>query len=202
MTVEVFLAQGAEVAKEVTGRLVPVLRGLGEHLVDDSGQPGRQVGTEVLEVLGLFLEVLHGHGQGRLAFKGRRAGEHVIAGHAERIDVTPRIERLSFGLLRAHVQGRPHGNAHLGEIDDLHEQGREFYLSMDFDSAYDAMGAALAELQDLDGEVMKLKDRSLVWIYLVEWLVTTGVLLISGVVIWSLMVRRTLYREVKVTRLR
>ncbi len=89
---------------------------------------------------------------------------------------------------------------HLGEIDDLHRQGRESYLDMDFDSAYDTMGTALEELQVLDGEAMKLKDRSLVWIYLVEWLVTTGIMMLSGFVLWSLMVRRAMYKEVKVTR--
>jgi hypothetical protein len=103
------------------------------------------------------------------------------------------IEKFGANPTREYV--------HLAEIDDLNQQGRDFYLSMDFDSAYDVMGNALDELQVLDDEVMKLKDRSLVWIYLVEWLVTTGVLLISGVIVWSLMIRRALYREVKVTRL-
>ncbi len=88
----------------------------------------------------------------------------------------------------------------LGEIDVLHQEGREHYLDMDFDSAFDSMGAALEELELLDDEVMRLKDKSLFWIYLVEWLVTTGVLLLSGTLVWSLMVRRALYREVKATR--
>jgi hypothetical protein len=88
----------------------------------------------------------------------------------------------------------------LMEVDKLHQQGRDLYLDMDFESAYDTMGIALDEIQVLDGEVMKLKDKALTWIYLVEWLVTTGVLLISGFAVWSLMVRRALYREVRVTR--
>ncbi len=43
---------------------------------------------------------------------------------------------------------------------------------------------------------MKLKDSSLFWICVLEWLVTTGILMLSGFVVWSLMVRRALYRDV------
>jgi hypothetical protein len=89
---------------------------------------------------------------------------------------------------------------HLAEVDELNQAGREHYLDMDFDSAFESMGAALDGLGALDLQVMKLKDRALAWIYLVEWLVTTGILLLSGFVLWTLMVRRTLYREIRATR--
>ena len=71
---------------------------------------------------------------------------------------------------------------------------------MDFDASYDTMGTALQGLQILEGKATKLKDKALFWIYLIEWMVTTGIFLFSGFMLWSLMVRRSLYREVKTTK--
>lgn len=90
--------------------------------------------------------------------------------------------------------------AELDGIEDIHQEGKILYLEMDFDASYDTMGTALQELQILEGKATKLKDKALFWIYLIEWMVTTGIFLFSGFVLWSLMVRRSLYQEVKTTK--
>ena len=46
-----------------------------------------------------------------------------------------------------------------------------------------------------------MKDRALMWIYIIEWFTVTATLFISGFLLWTLMVRRRLYGEVGVTRL-
>ena len=51
-------------------------------------------------------------------------------------------------------------------------------------------------------ETLKFKDRALLWVYVTEWLVVSGTFLMASFVVWSLMVKRRLYREVKQTRLR
>jgi len=48
--------------------------------------------------------------------------------------------------------------------------------------------------------VMQLKDQAMLWIYLIEWSVVTATFALGGIVLWSLMVRRKLYREVQETR--
>jgi hypothetical protein len=48
----------------------------------------------------------------------------------------------------------------------------------------------------------KAKDAALFWVYVIEWLVTAATPFISGFVLWTLMLRRRLYREVTATRLR
>ncbi len=53
----------------------------------------------------------------------------------------------------------------------------------------------------IEGDAMGLKGRTLLWVYLIEWLAVTGVGMMCGFVLWSTMVRRRLYREVKTTRL-
>ncbi len=50
-------------------------------------------------------------------------------------------------------------------------------------------------------EAKDAKDSALLWIYVIEWMATTATALMSGVVVWWLMIRRRLYREVTVTRL-
>jgi hypothetical protein len=42
----------------------------------------------------------------------------------------------------------------------------------------------------------------MMWIWLVQWLVVTATLMISGTFLWAMMIRRRLYREMETTRLR
>ena len=51
-----------------------------------------------------------------LSAKWRLAGEHVIAGHSQGIDIGARIDLLALDLLGAHVQRRAHGQARLGQV--------------------------------------------------------------------------------------
>ncbi len=88
----------------------------------------------------------------------------------------------------------------LEEIDQVGRDAARLYLERDYDGAYDVMNEATGQLMDLDRNAAKLKDRALFWVYLVEWSVTTAAFLVAGVVLWSLMVRKALYREVGATK--
>jgi hypothetical protein len=88
----------------------------------------------------------------------------------------------------------------LDGVDEVGRNSAELYLDRDYDGAYDVMKEAMSQLMDLDESAAKLKDRALLWVYLVEWSVTTAVFLVAGVVLWTLMVRRALYREVGATK--
>jgi len=88
----------------------------------------------------------------------------------------------------------------LERVDEVGRNAAGLYLESDYDGAYDVMKEAMSQLKDLDESAAKLKDRALMWVYLVEWSVTTAVLLVAGVVLWTLMVRRALYREVAATK--
>ncbi len=74
------------------------------------------------------------------------------------------------------------------------------YLDRDFVAAHDTMKTAMAGLENLEVDAMKLKDDVLFWVYVVQWLATTGVFLAAAVVLWSLMVKRSLYREASSTK--
>jgi hypothetical protein len=55
-------------------------------------------------------------------------------------------------------------------------------------------------MKSVSQRVIKLKNRALFIVYVSEWLVVTGTLIISGVVVYEVMVRRRVYREVATTR--
>jgi hypothetical protein len=55
-------------------------------------------------------------------------------------------------------------------------------------------------LQDGYKLALEARDAALFWIFVTEWLVVSGTGLICGFAIWTLMVRRRMYREVGITR--
>ncbi len=91
--------------------------------------------------------------------------------------------------------------ARLSDIQDIRTQASDYYLEGDFDAAYEEMGMALRSMDGLQEEVVRLKDRAMLWVYVVEWPITTAVFLIAGFVLWTLMVRRRLYSHVSTTAL-
>jgi len=90
----------------------------------------------------------------------------------------------------------------LGEIEEGKTDADREYLAGEFESSHQMMGTLLEELIALEEEALELKDRALAWVYFIEWLTVSGTMLVCGSVLWSLMVRRSAYREVGVTRLR
>ncbi|MBU7004226.1 MAG: hypothetical protein HXS50_01570 [Theionarchaea archaeon] len=90
----------------------------------------------------------------------------------------------------------------IAELGEEKERAQQLYIEGDFESSWDVLKDVLEGFQALSEESMKLKERAFFWIYLVEWLAVTGTLLVCGMALWSLMVRRRLYRQVEVTRTR
>jgi hypothetical protein len=87
-------------------------------------------------------------------------------------------------------------------IDEERRRSGDQYLDRDFEGALDVIKAAFGDLIELQSKAMRLKGRALFWVYLAEWLATMGTLMISGVVLWSLMVRKAVYREIPSTKWR
>jgi uncharacterized membrane protein len=77
---------------------------------------------------------------------------------------------------------------------------KEDYLDHEFEGALAKSRDALVDLEDIEVFALKVKDQALFWVYLIEWLSVSGVSLFAGTILWTLMVRRSLYREVGITR--
>ncbi len=87
------------------------------------------------------------------------------------------------------------------EVDRVAEKARDLYLQQDFSGALEAIDRALGMMEEAENLAQEVKDSALLWIYVSEWLAVTGASLICGFLLWTLMVRRRLYREVTTTRL-
>ena len=96
-----------------------------------------------------------------------------------------RTERLEAGIL---------------DSDQVLKASKEYYVSNQLERAEEEVDSALWGLERINRDSMRVKDQTFLWIYLTEWMVVTSVSLICGVAIWSLMVRRRMYRVVGITR--
>ncbi len=88
----------------------------------------------------------------------------------------------------------------IGDNEAKRREAERLYIAQDFQSAVEMMDEVISRAQDLADESVKLRDRALFWVYVIEYLVVTATCLITGTILYSLMVRRRLYRQVYVTR--
>ncbi len=86
-------------------------------------------------------------------------------------------------------------------LNSMMEAVEELYLEHDFSGALRETESVLEKIQAVEELATRIKEKALLWVYLVEWLSVTSVALISSLILWTLMVRRRLYREVGETRL-
>jgi hypothetical protein len=89
-------------------------------------------------------------------------------------------------------------------LTDL-EQGMEGavgdYIEQDYHSAVSFLESMSPAVGEIAKDAVRLKDTALFWVYVIEWSVASATTIASGMVVWTLMVRRRLYREVDITRL-
>lgn len=89
----------------------------------------------------------------------------------------------------------------LGTIDAHLDDATALYISGDYEAALSELETAKDNARSLRQEVLKAKDRVLLWVYLIEYLVVCGTSVASGSLLWALMIRRRLYREIRTTRM-
>jgi uncharacterized membrane protein len=88
----------------------------------------------------------------------------------------------------------------VGEIEEERSRVTELYIEQDYQASLEEIVLLLDELVELQRMAIDLKDSALLWVYITEVCVLTGTSLITGGVVWILMVRRRLYRDVETTR--
>jgi hypothetical protein len=89
----------------------------------------------------------------------------------------------------------------LGRILDKRNKADDLYMEQEYPQARDGYSDAIADLEVLTQDAIELKDRAMVWVYVFQWFTTSGTAMLAGFLLWSLMVRRRLYRKVESTRL-
>ncbi len=88
----------------------------------------------------------------------------------------------------------------LTEMEADRKKAQRLYIQGNYEASWQMMTSLLERFRRITDESMKLRKKALMWIYTIEWFVVTGTLFLAGIVIWNLMVKRRLYREVATTR--
>jgi hypothetical protein len=86
------------------------------------------------------------------------------------------------------------------EMDHLVAISKDFFVEGELEESKKRVDLAIKGLTEITDDSIRLKDSTFLWIYLTQWLVVTATSMICGFILWSLMVRRRIYREVKTTR--
>jgi hypothetical protein len=86
------------------------------------------------------------------------------------------------------------------DLEDQARVGSEQYLDQEFTECEATFSQAFQDFHRAEERAKKLKNSALIWVYIIEWLITTSVFLFSTSLLWILMARRKLYREVRTTK--
>jgi len=86
------------------------------------------------------------------------------------------------------------------ELQDLKHEANEEYLDQDFIGCANTLDESSVRFGEAESIAKDTKNAALLWVYVIEWLVTTSTLMLSSFALWSLMVKRRLYRQVRATR--
>ncbi len=90
----------------------------------------------------------------------------------------------------------------VANMDELKEMSFDAYRTADFGGALGFINEASEGIASISADAVKLKGEALLWVYATEWSAVTGTLFLSGLAVYSLMIRRRVYREAGTTRLR
>jgi uncharacterized membrane protein len=108
------------------------------------------------------------------------------------ISVMDFSEKFGANLRKAEIE--------LKVADDLRKDVISKYVSGEYVESLASLEEALTKISEVSNLALKAKDEALVWVYVIEWFTVSGTSMISGAIIWALMVRRTAYKQVGVTR--
>lgn len=83
------------------------------------------------------------------------------------------------------------------------EKGRaeEIYMEGGFEDCWNIMAQIKVEQFSVMKASLEARDSALLWVHITEWCAITGTSILGGILVWALMVRRRLYRDVEVTRM-
>lgn len=90
-------------------------------------------------------------------------------------------------------------------LEGLNEQYRlamDSYLLQKEARTFHILNELLANSKEANEIATRELDRVLFWVHVINWLIVTSTFMISGFVLWTLMVKRRLYREAGSTQLR
>jgi len=101
----------------------------------------------------------------------------------------------TFGANMRQIEGQ------MGAVQAIRESSDRLYLDGDYVGALETIDEAISRTKEVSDLAIDAKEKALFWVYTIEWLLTTGTLVMTGSLVWALMVKRAAYREVATTRM-
>jgi len=86
------------------------------------------------------------------------------------------------------------------DAEKIREEAGDQYILQEYEECVATLELARGELEAIEAESIRVKERAFMWIWLIEWLAVSGALMVTGTILWTLMIKRRLYREVRTTR--
>jgi hypothetical protein len=86
------------------------------------------------------------------------------------------------------------------EAEIVLKVARQEFVDLQLEDSRNSADEVLDILATAYALAFEARDTALFWIFLTEWLAVSGTGLICGFILWTLMIKRRLYREVQVTR--
>jgi len=129
------------------------------------------------------LQLVHVTRGSLIAYHNRKQGTLAVVDFIEK-----------FGANPAKIYER------IEQMDARYGNATEIYLEGEYEEAGDTLYGLLEEFTEVEDDLMEIRDRAFLWIYFIEWSSVTAAGAFCGVALWSLMIRRRLYRYVGTTR--
>ena len=89
----------------------------------------------------------------------------------------------------------------VGEAEEKRAHAVSLFRDLRMADSISGLDDALENLDQAYELAMDARDRAMIWIFMVQWLVVTSTGLLCGFILWTVMVKRRLYRDVVTTRL-
>jgi hypothetical protein len=89
----------------------------------------------------------------------------------------------------------------MAELKELEVEAEELFWEGRYVESLEPLKQAVEELKEIENDAIKTKAEALFWVYVIEWLAVSSAGMTCGFILWTVMVRRRLYREVGGTRL-
>ena len=87
------------------------------------------------------------------------------------------------------------------EQEEIYDGAKQSFIDADLNSADSTLSQVSTSYDVLTDLAFDLWNRAIFWVFVSEWLAVTGTSMVAGYVLWTLMVKRRLYREVSETRM-
>ena len=86
-------------------------------------------------------------------------------------------------------------------LEKIYTEATAQYLEHSFVESEATIKSGLSKFPTAEEVAKREKNKALLWVFIIEWLVTSSTLFLSVSVLWMLMIRRKLYKAVEATRL-